>query len=155
MRSLGYYNYNPLNIRYSPMNNWKGQIGSNKGFCQFSHLTFGFRAALVLLCNYQRKGYDTIRKVISHWAPPTENNTEAYIRTVSDRLFALYNDAKYVCRGGDFSDQRITSFEFVCSLCLEMARVELGAECFSEHQDHILAAYHCAVENFKYPELKK
>ena len=29
---------------------------------------------------------NTIRKIIARWAPPSENNTEAYIRTVAKTL---------------------------------------------------------------------
>ena len=50
-------NKNPLNIRFSPMNSWKGQIGDRKGFCQFEQFYYGCRAALVLLSYYVRKGY--------------------------------------------------------------------------------------------------
>ena len=82
MRPLGIRNNNPLNIRFSPMNNWRGQIGCNHGFCEFDTMEHGFRAAIVLLHNYVKRGYDNVYEIISRWAPKSENNTKAYIRIV-------------------------------------------------------------------------
>lgn len=73
---------NPLNIRYNPANKWKGQTGHYKGFCQFKNEAYGFRAGFRLLTNYIRNQCDTIEEIISRWAPPTENDTESYIRFV-------------------------------------------------------------------------
>lgn len=74
---------NPLNIRFNKDNNWKGQTTTLRGFVVFKTPEYGYRAAYVLLCNYIRKGYNTPRKIITRWAPPTENDTEAYINYVS------------------------------------------------------------------------
>ena len=40
----------------------------------------------MILCRtyYGKYGLKTIRGIVSRWAPPKENNTEAYIRHVSD-----------------------------------------------------------------------
>jgi hypothetical protein len=81
--ALGIRNNNPLNIRYSVYNNWKGQTGSNKGFCVFSEMVYGVRASILLLKNYISQGYNTIEKIVSKWAPAIENNTENYISYVS------------------------------------------------------------------------
>lgn len=73
---------NPGNIRYNPA--FKGCIGDNKGFCNFTTMGFGYRALLVLLTTYFTKyGLTTIRGIISRYAPPNENNTEGYINLVS------------------------------------------------------------------------
>ena len=54
-------------------------------FAVFKTPMWGFRALATVLCNYQRlHGLNTIRQIISRWAPPNENNTEAYIKAVSD-----------------------------------------------------------------------
>lgn len=76
---------NPLNIRYSSRNKWKGQIGNSHGFCSFISMEYGVRASLVLLRSYIRRGYNTIDLIINRWAPPSENNTEAYIAFVSGK----------------------------------------------------------------------
>lgn len=81
----GYRNNNPLNIRYSFANAWKGKVLPNTdgAFEQFRDMAYGYRAALYLLRKYITKyGCNTVRKIISKWAPPTENNTEAYIQHV-------------------------------------------------------------------------
>ena len=86
----GIRNNNPLNIRLSS-DKWQGQVlpqrGSGEGaFCQFYTMEYGWRAAFVILCRtyYGKYGLKTIRDIVSRWAPAKENNTEAYIRHVSD-----------------------------------------------------------------------
>lgn len=74
------YKNNPLNIRYSAFNHWQGLEGERKGFCEFSTLSYGIRAAAILLMqSYRKQGADTLRKVIKRWAPECENPTLKYI----------------------------------------------------------------------------
>lgn len=79
----GYRNNNPLNIRISN-NNWQGKITPNTdgAFEQFKSMAYGFRAGFVLLRNYIAQGDNTIRRIISRWAPASENNTANYINIV-------------------------------------------------------------------------
>jgi hypothetical protein len=82
MKSRGLRNNNPLNIRHST-DNFKGEIkGLDKSFKTFSSMPYGYRAAFVTLTTYLSRGWNTIEKIISKWAPPTENDTEAYIANV-------------------------------------------------------------------------
>ena len=83
-QTLGMRNNNPLNIRFSKSNNWKGQSGENKGFCVFETRKYGYRAAFINLRSYSKRGLNTIEKIIMSWAPPVENNTESYIKYVVD-----------------------------------------------------------------------
>jgi len=77
-------NNNPLNIEYSIHNNWRGQIGQDGRFVVFDTEANGFRAAGVILKNYQRlHKLHTLRGIIYRWAPPVENNTESYVNFVS------------------------------------------------------------------------
>ena len=77
---------NPFNIRNSKRNKWLGQIGSTKGFCNFSQLDFGVRAAVkIVMVNYRRFGIKTIRDIINRFAPPSENDSEDYVRFVVSR----------------------------------------------------------------------
>lgn len=123
-RPLGIVNKNPLNIRYSPMNIWRGQTGSNKGFCVFSSFEFGYRAALVLLRNYISKGHVSISAIISRWAPSSENNTTAYIRYVVDHLHGYDDDVfKRLTTITDLTtlsdeDFRAVLFELIWSMSL-------------------------------------
>lgn len=82
----GYRNNNPVNIRISA-NNWSGKISPNTDgeFEQFIDMVHGYRAALVLLRGkgYINGGLNTIRKMITKFAPANENYTAGYIADVS------------------------------------------------------------------------
>ena len=88
--TLGERNNNPLNIRKVPGTHWKGEIlpsiqGGDGGgsFVRFTTLEHGIRAAYQILDAYRRKYKAVcIEDIISRWAPPSENDTEAYIRSV-------------------------------------------------------------------------
>ena len=85
--TLGERNNNPLNIRKVPGVHWKGEIlplkGDGGSFVRFESIEWGIRAALKILGTYRDKYAATsIREIVSRWAPPAENNTEAYIATV-------------------------------------------------------------------------
>ena len=102
MTPRGIRNNNPLNIRRTGKDQWKGlrkapsdspkggekAQGYDRSFCQFETMEWGWRAAFHLLTRnyYQKHGLNTIRGIVSRWAPPQDNNnTEAYIRNVSKR----------------------------------------------------------------------
>lgn len=85
----GIRNNNPLNIRKG--NSWKGERHpqKDKAFEEFESMEMGVRAGFKLIKNYM-SGYNgltnkfnTIEKIIRRWAPPSENNTRAYISKVS------------------------------------------------------------------------
>lgn len=78
-------NNNPGNIRTSA-DKWLGKTGADsRGFVIFDTLPHGYRALFKLLQGYMAKGFDTIDKVINRWAPPSENDTEVYIKNVVKR----------------------------------------------------------------------
>ena len=114
----GIRNNNPLNLRVG--NNWKGEVvnPSDHTFEQFTEMKWGVRAAFVVLRNYiQRHKCNTIRKIISRWAPANENNTLAYIATVSQRA--------------NIQPDEPISFDNTCqmiALLLAMCYVENGQE---------------------------
>ncbi len=79
----GIRNNNPLNIRLG--NTWLGErtINTDGSFEQFVTTEFGLRAGFKLLERYIRRyGRNTVRKIITAWAPSNENNTSAYIAQV-------------------------------------------------------------------------
>lgn len=41
---------------------------------------------MVILSNYAKEGVDTVTAIISRWAPPNENNTQAYISAVASQM---------------------------------------------------------------------
>ena len=83
--SRGLGNNNPGNIRRAKVR-YRGEVRPSRDpeFKQFESLAWGYRAIFVLLDTYRRRyGIDTLRGMLSHWAPPSENHTEAYIRAVA------------------------------------------------------------------------
>ena len=83
----GIRNNNPLNIRRTGKDQWKGlsKTQSDRSFCQFETLEWGWRAAFYLLTRtyYHKYRLYTIRAIVSRWAPSCENDTRAYIENVS------------------------------------------------------------------------
>lgn len=94
----GIRNNNPLNIRKG--SNWKGERPNqtDKQFEQFVSLEWGIRAAFKLLRNHisgfkgTRPAMNTYRKIITMWAPPSENATEEYINYVCRQCNAQPSD---------------------------------------------------------------
>ena len=84
---------------------WVGQTGSNKGFVVFDTQEHAIRAWLVLMRTYRRKhGLTTIRDIIKRFAPPSENNTERYVRycctvTLKGSMEPLTSRATYYVLG--------------------------------------------------------
>lgn len=81
----GLRNNNPGNIRRNS-DVFQGEInpGRDKEFKQFKNMAYGYRAMYKILLNYYNKyQLNTIRKMISRWAPENENNTAAYVSLVS------------------------------------------------------------------------
>lgn len=82
----GIRNNNPGNIEYNPFNDWLGQTGSDGRYVIFSHHRWGIRAMRKVLESYRRRGLTTLEEIIATWAPASENNTQAYILSVSERM---------------------------------------------------------------------
>lgn len=86
-------NNNPLNIRVGdgwvgllPRSEMTPEQAAETAFCVFSSATWGFRAAAICIRNpIQRGDTKTLADVIKRWAPATENDTLAYIGSVSER----------------------------------------------------------------------
>ena len=84
----GIRNNNPLNIRHSA-DQWQGacEEQKDKSFVQFKSMAYGYRAAWKTLQSYynrfcMKSQPFTVRNIIGRWAPPKENDTESYIRSV-------------------------------------------------------------------------
>lgn len=102
MKSRGLRNNNPLNIRKNA-EQFQGEIkGKDKSFKTFLSLPFGYRAGFVILGTYLSQGLNTIEKIIAHWAPPTENDTESYITHVERWSGVLRNKVLTASSGADF-----------------------------------------------------
>jgi len=90
----GIRNHNPGNIeRGQP---WQGLADPNEmtpaqraetRFCVFRAPEWGIRAIARILITYQDKhDIRSVRGMIGRWAPAAENDTDAYVRAVADRL---------------------------------------------------------------------
>lgn len=77
---------NPGNIRTGQP--WQGLADEqdDTGFCTFESAEYGIRAIMVILDNYAKQGINTVQGIINRWAPPTENDTGAYIADVAQRV---------------------------------------------------------------------
>lgn len=112
-------NNNLLNIRISK-DVFQGEIrpSQDKEFKQFETAAYGYRAAFKVLRTYiNNYKCDTIRKIISRWAPKNENHTENYIKVVSERSGIPENDTVY-------ADNR----EMMIRIVAAMSFVENGRE---------------------------
>ena len=91
----GLRNFNPGNIDRDGTP-WQGMAedqSSDPRFIVFKSAPFGIRALARVLITYQDKhGLSTVRKIINRWAPPVENNTEAYVQSVAAALGVAAND---------------------------------------------------------------
>lgn len=112
----GIRNNNPLNIRIG--NVWLGEepVNTDGHFEQFVTMAYGCRAAFVLLRRYINHYHlNTIRDIISRWAPSGENDTARYIDFVSKQT-QIDPDAPL-----SFSDKTQ-----MCEIVASMAFVENG-----------------------------
>ena len=83
----GFRNNNPGNIRHGEK--WYGlaEKQTDPDFCQFVSVEYGIRAIFKTLETYREKyGLKTVREIITRWAPPSENDTEAYIKNVEEQV---------------------------------------------------------------------
>lgn len=124
----GIRNHNPLNIRLNPANRWQGRIeperNTDGAFEQFEGPVWGLRAgAVLIIAHYDRRGADTIRKLVRIWAPPSENDTEAY--------------AAFVARETGFpADQRLDFHraEHLRPVLIAVIRMENGQQPYTDAQ---------------------
>lgn len=87
MTPRGIRNNNPGNLNFVHQPGAVLEPGPNARFARFPTAEAGLEALRDQLCRYiTRDGIDTVAGIISKWAPPTENDTAAYIRGVAHSL---------------------------------------------------------------------
>ena len=112
--SRGLSNNNPGNIRISS-EKYLGEVipSKDKSFKQFQSMAYGYRAIFVILRNYIEKyKADTIREIIYRWAPPNENSTENYVKTVVLRS-GIQADATINKTDGDSISKIVSAISYV------------------------------------------
>lgn len=109
VEGLGIRRNNPGNIKYAVVENGKQRIldsvlkypgylppkehpEKHQQFAIFRTFDHGCAAVLILMHKYIASGRNTVRKIVSRYAPPNENNTELYIKQVSGWL-KVHEDA--------------------------------------------------------------
>ncbi|MBH2961606.1 hypothetical protein I5L45_22885 [Serratia marcescens] len=120
----GLRNNNPGNIEASDKNPWEGQTGSDGRFAKFETPEHGIRAlGKNLITYYQKHGLDTVGEIITRWAPPKENKTDAYIKAICDQL-------------GVAADQQIdvTNPRTLAALCAGIVNHENGSQPYTDEQ---------------------
>lgn len=115
----GVRNNNPLNIRYVRKNNWKGRVEHklDADFEEFKKMSFGYRAAFILLHKYMNLyKLRTIYDIVSRWAPAGDgNNVTMYAQQVGLKTsYPLFNPIEW------------TDFRFMIRMAVAMAEVENG-----------------------------
>ncbi|OCB78819.1 hypothetical protein [Flavobacterium crassostreae] len=89
--SRGIRNNNPGNLIFTNIA-WQGKIPAQNNtdfqrkFEQFTTIQYGIRAMLRDVITDIKKGKNTIRKLITEYAPPNENNTDLYVQTIAKKL---------------------------------------------------------------------
>jgi hypothetical protein len=123
----GLRNNNPGNLIRTNIA-WQGKIAHSqnpdKQFEQFENVHYGLRAMLKDLINDINKGKNTVKLLILEYAPPNENDTAAYINSVSKTLRVS-------------PTQRLTEInsKFLLKLARAILKVELG-EAHTEIKDN-------------------
>lgn len=105
MQTRGIRNHNPLNIRKGC--NWLGEATNptDTAFEVFQADVYGLRAAFCIVRTYIKKHHcNTLRKIITRWAPPQDHNdTAAYIATVTEHsginpdITLAFEDSTRIC----------------------------------------------------------
>ena len=132
----GIRNNNPLNIRKG--NSWKGERHpqSDPAFEEFETVEMGIRAAIILAYNYitgraascRGQRMATVTQFITKWAPPSENNTQAYISRVCQRATLTPHESLYPIRKNQ-----------LLRLLWAMAEVECGQLLHFQHFENAYA----------------
>jgi len=119
----GIRNHNPGNLNYVGQAGATRETGPNGRFAVFQTAEEGLQALAHQLRLYAQRGINSVRAIISKFAPPSENNTQAYISSVSKRLGVDSNTSL------DLNDPRV-----VQGLMDAIIRVENGKNPYSTEQ---------------------
>jgi hypothetical protein len=89
----GIRNNNPGNLNFAGQAGATKEYGPNGRFAVFGSMQEGVAALVRQIGLYVKRGRNTIRKILEVYAPPGENNTNAYIAAVSKALGIGPDDA--------------------------------------------------------------
>ena len=117
----GIRNKNPGNIKLGT--DWDGLASeqSDPVFCVFTESVWGIRALMRILLVYRfHHKKNTTEDIIARWAPPSENDTDAYI--------------KFVCKETGFNpmDKLKNSIKDYLPMVKSIIRMENGQQPFTD-----------------------
>lgn len=128
---------NPGNIRLTD-DKWEGmsETQPDSEFVNFDSKLDGARALGVLLKNYQNKhNLNTIKDIVSRYAPPSENDTDSYVDYVSKSLGIGSEEPLDISKNLSglikTISKRETGTEYDKMLTSEAARLALGGKKFN------------------------
>ena len=119
----GERNANPGNVRHVPGVTWQGQSPeqTDDAFVQFTDPIYGIRAIVRIMRSYKRKGLNTLAEAIDRWAPPNENNSDAYVIDV--------------CQQCSIASDQVIDFDTIMpQLVKAIIRHENGEDIYSDDQ---------------------
>ena len=117
----GIRNKNPGNIKIGT--DWDGLADeqSDPTFCVFKEAVWGIRALMRILLVYRfHHKKNNVEDIIGRWAPPSENDTDAYIDFVCDKT------------GFNPMDQLDNSIEHYLPLVKSIIQMENGKQPYTD-----------------------
>ncbi|SKA76043.1 structural protein [Enterovibrio nigricans] len=85
----GIRNHNPGNLEDNNTP-WLGRAGNDGRYLIFTRPEYGLRALYKVLLTYRYKyNVNTVEGILHRWAPPVENDTNAYVKHVAQKLGVL------------------------------------------------------------------
>ena len=133
----GIRNNNPGNLE-KRATDWQGKVphsqNTDSRFEQFDTIENGLRALMINVhTKVTRDKLDTLAKIISVWAPPSENNTQGYIARVSKAL-------------GISPTAPLTADSFTKDFYITLARAIAQIECHPDHTRIPESSYQAAYD---------
>jgi hypothetical protein len=125
----GIRNNNPGNLNFANQPGASLEAGQNARFASFDTPEEGLSALSHQLKLYDKRGINTVSSMIGKFAPPSENNTAAYINNVSKELGVSPTDQI------DVNDPKV-----MAKMMTSIIKIENGKNPYSEEQINTAAA---------------
>ena len=103
--SRGMRNMNPGNLDFRHQEGAELEQHATPRFAKFKTMEDGVSAFARQMQLYASRGQDTVRSIISKYAPPNENNTVAYMNGLAKSLGVGVD--QHMAQGGSFDDEKL------------------------------------------------
>lgn len=119
---------NIFNIRAGQK--WVGSVGATRGFVDFLSDIYAVRSFLVLMRTYRHKYFlRSLGQIIARFAPPSENDTSAYVAFVAGSMGVPSN--YLLCRDSDYYLLCVACARFETGTRISLSKVQGVAESFN------------------------